>query len=61
MALDFSRNLMRIRYINLNPYRRASLPVKCGSAVTQFKMADKLVAGALLNTGTERNDRNEPE
>ena len=44
MALDFSRNLMRIRYINLNPYRRASLPARCGSAVTQFKMADKLVA-----------------
>ena len=35
MALDFS---------HLNPYRRASLPVKCGSAVTQFKMADKRVA-----------------
>ncbi len=29
---------------NLYKERHLSLPVKCGSVVTQFKMADKLVA-----------------
>ena len=40
----FSLALLCFAVPAVDKLQRASLPVKCGSVVTQFKMADKLVA-----------------